>query len=86
MKGQHGCAVIPPYACPFQLKPGSKLFRPAARHFRLERFRGDPTPAKDLVAVDLNFLRAARDEDRAQLMLGTAGIKLRLVLELEQKM
>ena len=71
---------------PFQHEPRSELFGTARRHFRLERFRADPAPAENLIAIDVYCVGAACGEDGAKLVLGASRIELRLVLELEQKM
>src|ERR1700694_4046037 len=78
--------MIPPDAFPLQHEPGSEALGPGPCDLGLERFRGAAAPGDDLVLVDADRVRAAPDEDRAELVLGGGGIGLRLILELEQKM
>src|ERR1700681_4345524 len=78
--------MIPPDAFPLQHEPGSEALGPRPCDLGLERLRGAPAPGEDLVLVDADRVRAAPDEDRAEFVLGSGGIELRLVLELEQKM
>lgn len=86
LQTEYGYAVILPDTCPFNHEPGSKLLGTASRHFHLQRCRRDPALADDLMGIDSDLVRAARNEYRAQLVLGTCRAKLRLVLELKQKM
>src|SRR5262249_27477473 len=83
---QHPSPVVAPDAVPLDAEPGRETRSPRAGHLRRQRRGTDPAPVVDLLRIDLHAPGAAADEDRAQLPFGPGCIKLRLVLELEQKL
>src|SRR5712664_1936887 len=82
---EYSGAVIPPNPSPFEHEPWRKVPR-AGRHLPLQRFRADPAPGENFVAIDLHGIGAASDEHRTKLIFSGRFVELRLVLELEQKM
>src|ERR1700751_4126 len=82
---QHGRTMLAPDALPLDPEPWGEPAALGSIQLGLERGGSYPTPVVDLGAVGAPPAAAAPDEDRAQPALRGSGIKLRLVLELEQE-
>jgi len=83
--GQGG-AVIAPDSTPLQQEPRRETLPAFTAHFLRKRSRADPASRHDFFVVGPYWIRASAHIDRAQFVLRTPGIELRLILEFEQKL
>jgi hypothetical protein len=77
--------MLGPNPHPFQDEPGCEACRTVDVELGLKFFRADPAPSDDLLGIDPDGIVAAPDEYRTQLVLGSGGVELRMIFELEQK-